>query len=124
MVPENLKYTPEHEWAKLADGVVVVGITDHAQDQLGDIVFVDLPAEGADVKRGDEVIALESTKAAASVYASVDGTIAAVNDRLSDEPELVNNDCYSAGWMVKIQPTDPSQLDEMLDAAAYEACLE
>jgi glycine cleavage system H protein len=123
MVPENLKYTPEHEWSKLADGVVVVGITDHAQDQLGDIVFVDLPDEGASVKRGDEVIALESTKAAASVYASVDGTIAAVNDRLSDEPELVNNDCYSAGWMVKIQPTDPSQLDELLDAAAYEACL-
>jgi glycine cleavage system H protein len=123
MVPENLKYTPEHEWAKLADGVVVVGITDHAQDQLGDIVFVDLPEEGAAVKRGDEVLALESTKAAASVYASVDGTIAAVNDELSDEPERVNNDCYSAGWMVKIQPTDPSQLDELLDAAAYEACL-
>ena len=123
MVPENLKYTPEHEWSKLADGVVVVGITDHAQDQLGDIVFVDLPEEGAAVKRGDEVVALESTKAAASVYASVDGTIAAVNDELGDEPERVNNDCYSAGWMVKIQPSDPSQLDEMLDAAAYEACL-
>jgi len=123
MVPENLKYTPEHEWSKLADGLVVVGITDHAQDQLGDIVFVDLPEEGAAVKRGDEVIALESTKAAASVYASVDGTIAAVNDELSDEPERVNNDCYSAGWMVKIQPSDPSQLDEMLDSAAYEACL-
>ena len=123
MVPENLKYTPEHEWSKLADGVVVVGITDHAQDQLGDIVFVDLPEEGAAVKRGDEVIALESTKAAASVYASVDGTIAAVNEALSDEPELVNNDCYSAGWMVKIQPSDPTQLDEMLDSAAYEACL-
>lgn len=123
MVPDNLKYTPEHEWSKLVDGVVVVGITDHAQDQLGDIVFVDLPEEGADVKRGDEVVALESTKAAASVYASVDGTIAAVNDELADEPERVNNDCYSAGWMVKIQPTDPSQLDELLDAAAYEACL-
>ena len=123
MVPENLKYTPEHEWSKLVDGVVVLGITDHAQDQLGDIVFVDLPEEGAAIKRGDEVIALESTKAAASVYASVDGTIAAVNNRLSDEPELVNNDCYSAGWMVKIQPTDPSQLDALLDAAAYEACL-
>ena len=123
MVPENLKYTPEHEWSKLADGLVVVGITDHAQDQLGDIVFVDLPEEGAAVKRGDEVIALESTKAAASVYASVDGTIAAVNEALSDEPELVNNDCYSAGWMVKIQPSDPTQLDEMLDSAAYEACL-
>ena len=86
-------------------------------------MFVDLPEEGAAVKRGDEVIALESTKAAASVYASVDGTIAAVNDRLSDKPELVNNDCYSAGWMVKIQPSDPTQLDEMLDSAAYEACL-
>jgi len=70
------------------------------------------------------VVAIESTKAAASVYASVDGTIAAVNDELSDEPERVNNDCYSAGWMVKIQPTDPSQLDALLDAAAYEACLE
>lgn len=123
MVPDNLKYTPEHEWSKLADGLVVVGITDHAQDQLGDIVFVDLPEEGAAVKKGDEVIALESTKAAASVYASVDGTIAAVNDELADEPERVNNDCYSAGWMVKIQPSDPNQLDEMLDAAAYEACL-
>jgi glycine cleavage system H protein len=123
MVPDNLKYTPEHEWSKLVDGVVVLGITDHAQDQLGDIVFVDLPEEGAAVTRGDEVIALESTKAAASVYASVDGTIAAVNDELSDEPERVNNDCYSAGWMVKIQPTDPSQLDALLDAAAYEACL-
>ena len=123
MVPQDLKYTREHEWARINGGTVTVGITEHAQDQLGDIVFVDLPAVGKDFARNEEVVAIESTKAAASVYAPVDGAISEVNDALADQPELVNSDCYAGGWMVKLTVADAGQLDDLMDAPAYEAYL-
>ena len=122
-VPSDLKYTEQHEWAKLAGDVVVIGISDYAQDSLGDLVFVDLPAVGAEFAKGAEAIAVESTKAAASVYAPVAGTVAEVNEALADDPGLVNGDCYGAGWMIKLTPADSAELDSLMDAAAYEAFL-
>ena len=122
-VPSDLRYTERHEWAKLDGDVVVVGISDYAQDSLGDLVFVDLPAVGAEFAKGAEAIAVESTKAAASIYAPVAGTVAEVNAALSDDPGLVNGDCYGAGWMIKLTPADPAELDALMDAAAYETFL-
>ncbi len=122
-VPSDLKYTDQHEWAKADGDVVVMGISDYAQDSLGDLVFVDLPAVGATFAKGDEAIAVESTKAAASVYAAIGGTVAEVNDRLADEPGLVNEDCYGEGWLLKLTPTGAAELDSLMDAAAYEAFL-
>jgi glycine cleavage system H protein len=118
--PDNLKYTEAHEWVKQeADGTVTVGITDHAQEQLGDVVFVQTPAPGRAVKRGEECGVIESVKAAADIYAPVSGEIVAANDALADMPEKINQEPYSA-WMFKLKPADPAELDGLLDAAAYE----
>lgn len=122
-VPTDLKYTEQHEWARLDGDVVVVGVSDYAQDSLGDLVFVDLPAVGAKFAKGAEAIAVESTKAAASVYAPVAGTVAEVNTALADDPGLVNSDCYGQGWIIKLAPADPAELDALMDAAAYETFL-
>ena len=122
-VPSDLKYTEQHEWAKLDGDAVTVGISDYAQDALGDLVFVDLPAVGAEFAKGAEAIAVESTKAAASVYAPVAGTVAEVNAALTDDPGLVNSDCYGEGWIIKLTPADPAELDALMDAAAYETFL-
>lgn len=119
-VPADLRYTKSHEWARLAaDGVVTVGITDHAQEALGDIVFLDLPQPGRQVASGEECAVVESVKAAADIYAPLAGEIVAVNQDASDKPESVNRDAYAA-WLFKIRPSDPSELDKLLDAAAYE----
>ena len=123
MIPDDLKFTAEHEWIRLAGGVATVGITDHAQEALSDIVFVELPEPGAKFTKGEEVIVLESTKAAASVYAPAAGEIVEANDALTDEPALVNRDCYGDGWMVKIKVGDESELAGLMDAAAYEKLL-
>ncbi len=120
-IQPDLKYTREHEWVKVSDGVATVGVSDYAQDALGDVVFVDLPGEGAALSQGDEAVAVESTKAAASVYAPVTGKIVEINPALIDDPSLVNSDCYGEGWMYRITVDDPAQLDGLLDAAAYEA---
>lgn len=120
-VPEDLRYSSEHEWARrLDDGSRVrVGITDYAQDALGDVVFVDLPQVGATVGGGEAVGELESTKSVSEMYAPVAGTIAAVNDALGDNPQLLNEDPYGEGWLCEIDMSDPSQYDAMMDAAAY-----
>lgn len=118
--PENLKYTDSHEWVKQeADGTVLVGITFHAQDQLGDVVFVENPAPGRKVKKGEECGVIESVKAAADIFAPLSGEIVAANDELSDAPEKINKDPYSA-WMFRLKPDDPAELASLLDAAAYE----
>lgn len=118
-VPENLKYTKSHEWVKSeADGSVTVGITDHAQEALGDIVFLELPEAGRQVKAGEECAVVESVKAASDIYAPVDGEVVARNDALLDAPESVNQDAY-ANWLFRIKPTDAAQLAALLDAAAY-----
>jgi len=123
MIPTDLLYTDQHEWVKLEDGVATVGITDHAQNALGDITFVELPDESADLAKGDEACAIESAKAAASIYAPGAGKIAAGNTALEDDPSAINTDPYGAGWIYKIALDDPADLDGLMDAPKYEAYL-
>jgi glycine cleavage system H protein len=119
-VPQDLRYTAEHEWIRvLEDGTVRVGITDYAQDALGDVVYVDLPAVGDDVGAGAAVGELESTKSVSEMYAPVSGTISSVNEALADNPQLLNEDPYGDGWLCEIAVSDPAQIDAMMDAAAY-----
>ncbi len=118
--PQNLKYTETHEWLKQeADGTMSVGITFHAQDQLGDIVFVEPPAVGRQLKQREECGVIESVKAAADIYAPVSGEVVAANGALADAPEKINQAPYEA-WLFRIKPSDPSQLQALLDAAAYD----
>ncbi|MBS1132038.1 MAG: glycine cleavage system protein [Proteobacteria bacterium] len=120
-VPSNLKYTASHEWMLLnADGSVTVGITDHAQEALGDLVFVELPEVGAHFDAEKEIAVVESVKAAADVYAPIAGTVTEVNQAAADAPESVNQDAYAA-WLFKMTPDNVADLDKMLDAAAYQA---
>lgn len=124
-VPNELKYSKEHEWLrKESDGTYTVGITEHAQELLGDMVFVDLPEVGSTVSTGDDCAVAESVKAASDIYAPISGEIIAVNTELSDSPELINSEPYAAGWIFKIKASDESELDGLLDATAYEALLE
>jgi len=123
MVPEELRYTDQHEWARLEGSVVAVGITDYAQQQLGDLTYVEYPGLGKDVSSGEEVCVVESTKAASSVYAVADGKVLAVNEALEDEPAPVNADPYGEGWMYQLELADPAQLETLMDAEAYEAFL-
>lgn len=119
--PDNLKYTKSHEWIRQEpDGTVSVGITFHAQEQLGDVVFVETPAPGRKVKQGDECGVIESVKAAADIYAPLSGEIVAANGELADAPEKVNQDAYTA-WMFRLKPDNPAELAALLDAAAYQA---
>ncbi|MDD7964462.1 glycine cleavage system protein GcvH [Actinomycetospora lemnae] len=123
MVPEGLRYTAEHEWITATEAdpsVVRVGITDYAQDQLGDVVFVQLPSVGASVTSGESVAEVESTKSVSEIYAPLDGEVTAVNDALSDTPELINSDPYGSGWMMELRVPDPRAVDELLDAAGYQ----
>ena len=117
--PSDLKYTEQHEWARVEDGRVRVGITDHAQDALGDVVYVDAPEVGTEVTGGEPFGEVESTKSVSDIYAPVSGTVAEVNARLVDEPQLVNSDPYGDGWMIVIEPTDISAVEGLLDADAY-----
>jgi glycine cleavage system H protein len=118
--PSELKYASSHEWARLEeDGTVTVGITDHAQDALGDVVFVELPEVGSTLAAGDEAGVVESVKAASDIYAPVGGEVTAVNERLEDEPEIVNSDPYHDGWFFKLQPEDGADLDGLLSAEDY-----
>lgn len=124
-VPNELKYSREHEWLrKEADGVWTVGITEHAQELLGDMVFVDLPEVGAVFGAGDDCAVAESVKAASDIYAPISGEIVAVNEDLQTSPELVNSEPYGDGWILKIKASDESEIDALLDADAYSALLE
>jgi glycine cleavage system H protein len=120
-VPTELKYASSHEWARLEeDGTITVGITDHAQEALGDVVFVELPEVGSTLAAGDEAGVVESVKAASDIYSPVGGEVVAINDRLEEEPETVNADPYSDGWFFRLQPTDASELEELLSADDYQ----
>lgn len=124
-VPANLKYTKEHEWVLEEGGQIVkVGITQHAQDALGDIVFFEAPPIGVAVEQGDEFCVVESVKAVSDVYAPLSGTIVEVNEAVVESPELVNESPYKEGWLVKIETLDPAEIDELMDAEAYIAYLE
>jgi glycine cleavage system H protein len=122
--PEDLKYTREHEWCRVKGNRAVIGITDHAQDQLGDIVYVELPEVGRVVARGEGFAAVESVKAASDVYAPVSGEVVAVNAALAGAPETVNADAQGAGWFARLRLADPSELDGLMDADAYRAFCE
>ena len=118
-----MKYTEEHEWLRQDGDVYVVGITEHATTQLGDIVFVELPEVGAEVRKDDEIVVIESVKAASDILAPIDGEITEVNTDLADDPSIANSDPLGAGWFFKIKPADASQLDGMMDEAAYKAMI-
>jgi len=117
--PQDRRYTSEHEWVKLEGDVAVVGITDFAQDQLGDVVYVELPKVGDKVEAMKPFGVVESVKTASDLYAPVSGTVAEVNDQLATEPQLVNDAPYQGGWMIKIQPDDPAAIDTLLTAQQY-----
>lgn len=116
-----MKYTEEHEWLLDEDGTITVGITAHAAEQLGDIVFVELPEPGTEVSKDDEVVVIESVKAASDILAPIDGEIVEVNETIVAEPSKVNEDPEGEGWFFKLKPSDPSQMDDLMDDAAYKA---
>lgn len=119
-IPAELRYAATHEWARLEeDGTVTVGITDHAQDSLGDVVFVELPELDGLIQAGSEAGVVESVKAASDIYAPVSGTVIAINETLEDAPETINEDPYGSGWFFKLRPADVAELDELLDAEGY-----
>lgn len=120
MVPTDLRYTKDHEWIRVEGDEATVGITAYAADSLGDIVFVELPDAGRTFEQSASFGVVESVKAVSDLYAPVSGEVVALNDELGSRPEVVNSDPYGAGWMVRIRVADPAQLDELLDAAAYE----
>lgn len=120
-IPSELKYATSHEWVRNeGDGIVTIGITEHAQELLGDMVFVELPEVGDSVSTGDDVAVAESVKAASDIYAPVTGEVVEVNEDLEDSPELVNSDAYGDGWMFKVKIEDESELESLLDAEGYE----
>jgi glycine cleavage system H protein len=119
--PIDLKYATSHEWARLDGDIITVGITDHAQEALGDLVFVELPEVGDSVNAGDEAGVVESVKAASDIYAPVSGEVVEVNPALEDTPELINSDPYGEGWMYKIKVSDLAELDDMMSADEYDA---
>jgi glycine cleavage system H protein len=123
-IPEDLKYTKNDEWVRSKDGICTIGVTDYAQDQLSDVVYAEVSvAAGASVSQGDVVGAIESVKAASEVYAPVSGKVTEVNDLLDETPELINSDPYGKAWMVKLEASNPGELDSLMDSAAYEAYL-
>ncbi|MFO7578153.1 MAG: glycine cleavage system protein GcvH [Pelovirga sp.] len=122
--PDELKYTEEHEWVLIEDDIVTIGISDFAQHQLGDVVFVELPEIGDSLEAGKPFGVVESVKAVSDVYAPVSGEVIEVNSDLPDEPELLNSSPYEDGWMVKLKLNDPAELDDLMDAAAYQEFVE
>ena len=124
-IPGDLKFLKSHEWARIEDdGLIRVGISDHAQGQLGDLVYVELPEVGSSVKAGTGAAVVESVKAASDIYAPISGEVVAVNEALSDKPETINEDAYGEGWIFLVRPSDRAEMDELLDANAYEELVE
>ena len=123
-IPEVLKYTKEHEWARVEDDIVIIGITDYAQDALGEIVYIELPSEGDEITRGEPFGAVESTKSVSDLYAPISGEVVEVNEALLDSPEAINEDPYGEGWMVKVKPYDPSELEDLMDSDDYTEFIE
>ena len=119
---EGLKYSESHEWVKVEGGIAVIGVSDFAQKEMGDITYVDMPAVDDELAAGEEFGALESVKAASDLYSPVSGTVVEVNEALEDAPEAINEDAY-ASWIIKVEMSDPSELDKLLDAAAYKALI-
>ena len=123
-LPDDLRYSPDHEWVRLENGQLRLGITDYAQDALGDVVYVEIPEMGLTIDASGKVSEFESTKSVSDIYAPVAGTIVAFNDALSDSPERLNDDPYGEGWICVIQPTDPKSVDALLDVDGYRRLIE
>jgi glycine cleavage system H protein len=123
-IPPDLRYSSDHEWIAVDGNRIRMGITDYAQDALGDVVFVQIPTLGAAVNAGDTMSEVESTKSVSDIYAPVSGTIVSVNQDLADQPEALNNDPYGAGWICEIELSDPAQIEGLLDASGYRALVE
>ena len=123
-IPEVLKYTKEHAWARVEDDIVIIGITDYAQDALGEIIYIELPSEGDEVTKGETFGAVESTKSVSDLYAPISGEVVEVNEALLDSPEAINEDPYGEGWMVKVKPYDPSELEDLMDSDEYTEFIE
>jgi glycine cleavage system H protein len=119
--PDDLKYTKEHEWVRLKGNVATVGITDWAQDQLGEIVFVELPEEGEEIEKDDTFGVVESTKSVNDLYVPMTGAVVEVNDPILDSPEIINEDCYGEGWLIRIEVNNKEELGELMSAEEYEA---
>lgn len=118
-IPEMLKYTKEHEWVRVEDDSVIIGITDYAQDALGEIVYIELPSEGDEVTKGEPFGAVESTKSVSDLYAPISGEVVEVNETLLDSPEAINEDPYGEGWMIKVKPYDFGEIGELMDNEDY-----
>ncbi len=123
-IPEDLRYSPTHEWARREGDTAVIGISDYAQSHLGDIVYVELPESGEEYRKGDSIGVVESVKATADLYTPLSGRVIEVNEALMDDPSVVNRDPYGEGWMVRLEVGDPAEWDGLLDAAAYSRLLE
>jgi len=123
-IPEELRYRDTHEWVRVENGEALVGITDYAQEELGDVVYVELPEVGRTVSAGEAVAVIESVKTASDIYAPVSGEVVAVNEALADHPEKVNEDPYGGGWLFRVRLADPAELEALLDAEAYRKLLE
>ena len=124
-LPVELKYAPSHEWARLdSDGTVVIGITNHAQEALGDVIYVELPEVGAEIDAGAEIAVVESVKAASDIYSPVSGKVVEVNQALEDEPDKVNESPYADGWFVRIKLSNPDELNDMMDVNSYHMAIE
>lgn len=123
-IPSELRYSTDHEWVRVDGSVVTIGITEYAQDALGDVVFVEMPEQGAAVAAGETFSEVESTKSVSDIYAPVTGSVTAVNEALESQPELVNSDPYGDGWICRIEMSDPSELDGLMDADAYRTLTE
>lgn len=123
-VPENLKYTEEHEWIKVDQNIATVGITEYAQGELGDVVFVEMPILEKPFKKGEVVASIEAVKTVAEVYLPVSGTVIELNEALNDAPEAINEDAFGSGWMFKLEMSDPSELESLLTAESYKDLIE
>jgi glycine cleavage system H protein len=123
-IPSDLRYSTDHEWVRVDGSFVTIGITEYAQDALGDVVFVEMPEQGAAVAAGETFSEVESTKSVSDIYAPVTGSVTAVNEALESQPELVNSDPYGDGWICRIEMSDPSELDGLMDADAYRTLTE
>jgi glycine cleavage system H protein len=119
-LPDDLRYTKEHEWVRVSGRIATIGISDHAQDRLGDVVYIELPKEGDEVKKDEAFGVIESVKAVSDLFSPVNGRIVEVNDPLLDSPGIVNDDPYEEGWMIKVQMSDPSDVEELMSAEEYE----
>lgn len=122
-IPANLKYTKEHEWVLVEGNTGTIGITDYAQGELGDVVFVDIDPALAEIKKGDSIGTIEAVKTVSDIFAPFSGKVLEINSALSDSPETVNSDPYGAGWMLKVEISNPAELDDLLDASAYQALI-